>query len=177
MNDLALFTLIKSILDTSLAANDLDDVIVTQDYQAEQQGRMTARTLYLHKIADNRYGYPLKEDLFDDEDFIHRETNNQETTFQVSAYVPVNPASTTELTAGDLAAIAAQIMQSDVALAALKAQNVGIYRITQVRQIFIRNEYDRNEASPSFDFVLTHKRVFETRTPKVSSYEIGIHHV
>ena len=177
MNDLALYTLIKAVIEAGLAANDLSDIVVAQNFQPTQQGANFERTVYMHKIADNRYGFPLKKDEWQTDKMVHTEAIQMETTFQVSARVLADPADVTALTASDVANIVAQIMQSDVALAAFKAQNVGIYRVTALRQIYLENDYGRNEVEPSFDFTLTHKRVMLSETPVLQTIEFEVHRV
>jgi hypothetical protein len=175
MNDLALFALVKAVIETGLAANDLSDVAVAQSYQPTQQGANYERTVYLHKISDNRYGFPLRKDEWVVDKMVHTETVIMETTFQVAARVLADPSDITALTASDLTNFVGQIIQSDVALATFKAQNVGIYRVTALRQIYLENDYQRNEVEPSFDFTLTHQRSLISESPILQSVDFEIY--
>lgn len=179
MNDLALIALVKSIIVAGLTANTLGDIEVAQSFQPTQQGANLGRTVYLHKISDNRYGFPLRKDEWDASasKMMHTETIQMETGFQISARVLADPADITALTASDICNIVAQIIQSDIALATFKAQNVGIYRVTAFRQIYVENDFERNEVEPSFDFTLTHKRTMVSESPILTSIEFEVHRV
>lgn len=178
MNDNALFILISNIILAGLSASAITDVEVSRSYQPEQQGADSGRSIYMHKISDNRYGHPFKRDTWDGIDtMVHTESVVMETTFQIDSRVIADPSDINALTASDLVNIVAMILQSDVAIATLKAQNVGIYRITAIREPYIIDDYDRNESSPSFDFTLTHTRTMVSETPILETIEPAIYRV
>lgn len=177
MNDNALFSLVKSVVAQGISDYLDIDVIVRRDYQPNQQGAALGAAIYIHVITDNRYGYPRKVTQWVDDHFEHTETVWNETTFQVNARIIQDPANTEQLTANDVVNIVAATLQSDLAIATFKAQNVGIYRVQQIRQTPVRNDMDRNEFSPSFDFTLAHQRSIVRVTPKLQSIDAGIYPV
>jgi len=178
MNDNPLFSLIRTVVVQGIGYYlPSVDVVVRRDFQPVQQGATLGAAVYIHPIADNRYGYPLKQALWVDDEFIQTESVNNETTFQVNARVIQQPDDVNQITANDVVNIVAATLQSDIAIAAFKAQGVGIYRVTSIRQTPVRNEMDRNEYSPSFDFTLCHTRTIALATPKVDVIEPGIYRV
>lgn len=175
MNDNALFALTRGIIVQGLADYLSIEVDVLSDYQPTQQGSTLNAAVYMHLISDNRYGYPKKKSQLIDNVMTHTETSQMETTYQVNARVIRNASSTTQLTANDVLNTVAAILQSDIAINAFLAQNVGIYRIQPLRQTYIQNEFDRNEVSPSFDFTLTHERSIVRTVPSFTTFNAGIY--
>lgn len=108
---------------------------------------------------------------------VHIESQQYESTFQISTLATQNPKTPTQYTASDIANFCAAIMQSSVTLATLLENNVGIERITEVRNPYFKDDRARNEASPSFDFVLTHKQIITTTTPIISATEFDVYEV
>lgn len=179
MLDNPLFSLIRSVVTNGLLQFSDLTVVVARDYQPTQQGMTTGPAVYIHVIGDNRYGHPLKKDVWneDNQQMEHTESVIMETTFQVNARILVNPADTTQVTASDLVNLVAQILQSDIAISTFREQNIGIYRITSVRQTYIQNDKDRNEISPSFDFTVTHDRSLQYVNNVVQTIEPGVYRV
>lgn len=179
MTDNQLLTLIVAGLEAGLATAGVADVLVAQNYQPTQQGADSGMGLYVHKVGDVRRGSPRRWDALNDDrtEFVHHELQQMETTFQVSALSPQVPTEPTRPTASDLANLAAAILGSDAFMDRLRPFNVGVLRIAQVTNPQAVNDYDQNEAEPTLDFVLTHKREFVNGVPVVVSIEINIHRV
>ncbi len=152
---------------------------LSQKNQPTQQGAPSAPAVFLYKIGDHRYGSVGRQDTYNeyDAEFIHTETQAYETTFQVSTLVSQNPANTTAMTASDLANRVAAIMQSSSTLETLRSKGLGIYRVTDVRNPYFTDDRDRNEASPSFDFTVTHKQVIISTTHVVETAAFNFHRV
>lgn len=176
MNDNALINAVRTVLLAGLAANSQSDVLVAQDYQPDQQGISNSKIIYIHKIADNRYGFTQKKDVDNSVDFTHTETQQMETSFQLSARMPVS-VTVGSISPADVLNLAAMILQSDVAQASLQALGIGIYRVAPVRHLIIVNDFNRNEASPSFDIILTHKRSITGNIPAVDTFESNLRRV
>lgn len=151
---------------------------VKQANQPTQQGAESAPTIYLTKIFDKRYGFVQREEFWNLEKgmFDHREIQQYESTFQANAF-STQSTGINSVTASDLANYAAGVLQSDFAINALRAHDIGILRVLQVRNPYFTNDKERFEASPSFDFVLTHKQILTAVTPAVVGVEYGIHRV
>lgn len=92
-------------------------------------------------------------------------------TFQCSALATQNPANTESLTASDIANLAAYVLQSAATIAAFEAQGVGVLRVPDVRNPYFTDDRQRYEASPSFDFTLTHRQTIITTVPIVTETE------
>ena len=168
---------LKAALDAGFTARGMTDVVVRQNNQPRQEGASTGKSVYFYKIGtDHRYGHPMKKDKWDvgDQEMVHTELQKYETTFQISTLYQASPSATTALTAGDLANMAAAILQSDVTISAFRVKNVGVLRISEVRNQIFENDKDQFESSASFDVTLTHDVVDVTTTPVVETVEYNV---
>lgn len=107
----------------------------------------------------------------------HTERQWYETTFQISGLAIQDPADVDSLTASDIVNIGISVMQSDATRAALRAKNIGILRVEDVRNPYFVDDKGRFEASPSFDFTLTHEQVIISESPIVQSFEANFKRV
>jgi hypothetical protein len=174
-----LIRLVISIINAGLTARGYSGVIVAQSNQPTQQGVNSGSTVFLFKLFDHRYGFPARSDVWDvdSQTMIHTEIQIYETTFQISSLVRQNPATPSQYTASDLVNEVASIMQSDQTVNLLNVANVGIFRVTEVRNPYFKDDRDQFEASPSFDFVLTHRQTRVSTNPVVESINPGIYRV
>ena len=69
---------------------------------------------------------------------------------------------------------AAAILQSQTAIDSFEAVNVGILRIQQLRNPYFSDDRERYEASPSFDFTLTHHQTIITSVAVITSTEFQV---
>ena len=175
MTDAQLFELIMAGMLAAASVRAGVTVDVKQNYQPTQQGAQTAPTLYVHKLFDKRVGHVQRKDVLDipNDVFRHHEAQWYETTFQVTALAAGNPLVPNLPSASDLVNVGADIMQSDAMMARLRAANVGVLRVGEITNPQFVDDRDRFEASPSFDFVLTHKREYIDGVPVVSSVEFN----
>lgn len=178
-----LFRLACSVLEAGLAARGAPpDTKVIRAYQPQMQGMPFGAFVSLHLVSDKRYGSMKREERFDPDTATYRtyETQYRETVYQLNAWRkldPQNPADVDALTASDLVQISAAILQSDAGQATLRAADVGILRIMDIRPNFIVDPESQNENAPSFDFTLTHKDYFNIIAPIAEYYEARIHRV
>lgn len=179
MRDNDLIRLFRPIIQDGLIALGLGVIPVVQAYQPTQQGVSSSSTVYYHKIGDHRYGFLGRTNKWDQNSstMVHTEIQQYETTFQINALAIQDPNDTNSYTASDLVNAVASIMQSDNTRRILMASEVGILRVTDVRNPYFADDKDRFEASPSFDFTLTHKMVNVSTEPIVESVEYGIYRV
>lgn len=166
MTDNELIRLFLPIIQNGLISAGYVDVVVKQFNQPTQQGINTTPTVYFQKIGDHLYGSPRRSDIWNKilEQIDHVESQIYETTFQIQALVLQNPANPS-YTASDLVSFVSHLLQSDRTLEILNAATVGIYRITDIRNPYFVDDRDQFEASPSFDFTLTHRRTYISTTP------------
>ena len=179
MTDNGLFQLLVAGFTALLPARVATPVVVKQKYQPVQQGVKSDPVLYVFKVGDARRGWVQRKDVYDPTAdagrgaFRHLESQWYETTFQVSALSRQDPADPNSITASDLASAGCDIMQSDAMMARLRLSGVGVLRVDAVRNPYFADDAERNEANPSFDFVVTHKRETIDMVPVVESVEFN----
>lgn len=173
MTDGELFTLIIATLNEGWPlcygepTPELPAPMVAQAWQPKAQGIATGPAVYVGKIMDHRLGSPKRDSIPDPDNVkgvIRRETQLLETTFQVMGIWEQGDGDE-PLTASDLTNRAAAVLQSDYGLDRLRTGGAGMLKPGQVRNDKFVNGSDEYEASPSFDFVLTHKQVTLTKHP------------
>lgn len=175
MRDNEIYQVIFPIIQSGLTARGITGVGVKQSYQPRKTGTPSAPTVFIHKLSANRYGFPGRRSVYNEArgDFDHTETIWRTPTFQVDALAVQDPSDLSALTASDLVESVADILQSSAALETLKASDIGIDRITDIRVPYFVNDEDQNEASPSFDFTLSYRVEFNTTVPAIDAYELN----
>lgn len=179
MRDNELIKLIIATINGAKATFGIGAVKVKQSYQPTQQGANSDPTAYLFKVSDKRYGFNKRQEIWDQTTATmeHQEIQIYETTFQVNALAIQDPSNVNSLTASDIVNAIAAIIQSDYALSEFKKNGVGILRVTDIRNPYFIDDKNRHEASPSFDFTLTHKQTFTTASPVVESVEFNVERI
>lgn len=149
---------------------------VQQKQQPTKQGVPTAPTVYFEKLFDTPYGWTsvsYKENTVAGQ-FKLTETESQllPTTFQISTMVLQDPSDITLPTASDLAIAARAVLQSRNSMNEFAAMGIGMLRAaTPVTNTYAADDQDRQEASPSFDIVLTYARDLTTTIDAIASVE------
>ncbi len=178
MTDNELFALLRTLILAGLTARGLAGWKVARKFQPAQTGANSAPTVYLFKLFDRRHGSPLERYEWDETAQVMRARSYQttESTFQASILMDetTDPAA---LTASDVICMVADIMQLDAGRATLRAQNVGIQRVGEVRNPYDVNDRGQFDASPSFDFVLTYRRSLQATADHAASIEGRINRV
>jgi hypothetical protein len=176
MLDNALFSLIISTIQIQEVIAGIPNVPIKQAFQPTNVGANSAPTAYLYKIGDHRFGWPQKLDVWDEgiETMVHTETQNYETTFQMSFLATQDPSTPDKYTASDYLNSIAYILQSDTSIDTFTTQGVGVKRIENIRNIYFMNDKSRMQAAPSFDFVMAHQQIITSSAPIVNTTEIDI---
>lgn len=160
MTENQMYTALIATINAGLTLAAVADVDVRQAYQPSITGRPPSPAILFSNQPSQRYGFLKRDDVWDltTQTMTHIETQVMTTTFQCGALAEQNPSAdpATALTAGDLVSRAARILQSDAGREQLRAAGLGILRITEIRAPYFKNDQDTFEASPSFDFTLTH---------------------
>lgn len=179
MLDNQLFQLLIPIIRDGLTAQGFNSIPVKQANQPTQQGANTVNTIYLSKLYSNPLGFLKRSNAWDEgqQVMVHTEKQDFETAFQLNAFALQNAADINSATASDLLRAAWFVLQGDAARAALKASNVGIYRIPNLAGVYSLNDMDNFEASPSFDFSVTHTQSVITTSPVLSEININVYQV
>ncbi len=147
-----------------------------RNFQARPQGVASGPIVYFHKVGTKLYGSPKRRDVLNvSGQFDHTQRQLNEDTWQFDAWVPQDPRDVAGLTESDVLTIVSSIIQTDTVIQAFRAAGVGLQRVTEVRNPYIQDDRDRNEAVPSFDIVLTHYRNLVTTVPAVVTYEANIY--
>lgn len=176
MLDNQLIALFRPLIIAGMSMRGYGNVEVKQSYQPTQQGVSNTPVIYFFKVSDHRYGFPKRTAAYDPIAGVTNLTTitYYETTFQINGLVVQDPTNINGITASDLVKITAEILQHDIALDILHAAEVGIERITDIRNPYFLDDRNRFEASPSFDFTLTHKQVNVVIVPDTQNAESGI---
>jgi len=178
MRDNELFAFLKPIIDEGLAINNVT-AEMTQSFQPTAQGVTPAIQVAAQIISDKEYGWVNRGDTWDEEagEFVHTESQQVETTFQISCLSLQAPSKPTQKTAKDILKIVKATLVSDETIRLLGLQTMGILRITEIRNPFFRGDKNQWQASPSFDFTITHKQVTISNVQKASPIEGNIYPV
>lgn len=176
MFDNQLIALIISTIIAGEATAGIPGTPIKQAFQPTQQGVNTQPTAYLHKIGDKRYGSPARRDELNEQTnkLMHIETQQYESSFQISTLATQNPATPAQYTASDILNLIAYILQSTATIASLEAQGVGIYRVQQVSNPYFNDDRNRSEASPILEFTLTHKQIISSQMAQIAKYEAHV---
>lgn len=178
MNDNALIKVLREILLTGLFVNNQADVEVEQAYQPTQQGANSSKSVYFFKVSDNRYGFGARQYSYGTMNSTLTESQLYVTTFQIQAWVRQVPTLVVDyslLTASDLVNLCARILLSQAALDTFDTNNIGVLRITDVRNPFFIDDRGQFESSPSFDVQLTSKTDMASQIPSTSEVTAGIY--
>lgn len=171
MKDNDLINLIATQLEAGSAALGFNYVVLQKE-QPTQQGIPTAPTIFFEKLFDNAFGY-AKADYTDNATnaYLMDETETQmmESTFQISALVPQNPADLTIPTASDVANAMRGFMTSRATVRLWNSVDVSVLRVSQVRNPYIEDDRHRFEATPSFDIIVTHSRTNVGQVGKITT--------
>lgn len=144
---------------------------VLQKQQPTQEGIPYSPTIFFEKLFDQVYGFADVSHSFDEGTSTMTETETQliATTIQISALVIQEPANLSLPTASDAANYVRSFFMARSNLRLLWAQNVNVLRVTQVANPYIEDDRHRNEATPSFDVVVTHQRTFASNIDYATS--------
>ena len=173
MLDNQLIKIFLPIINNGLIGEGLVNVAVRQAYQPTSQGMKTGQSVYFFKVGDRRRGTVRVTEKFDalNSVMIREETTSYESTFQVNAYSIQDPSDTNQLTASDLVNLVSEILQREDTVQTLTSNSIGIIRIDEIRNPYFVNERNGFEASPNFDFILSHNQIRVTEIPVVESIE------
>lgn len=175
MNDNPLIGNLITVIQTGLTVQGLS-VGIQQAYQPQEEGSPSAPVILLHKIGDKRYGWPKRSDVFNSDTGImtHTELELMETTYQCDALAIQNPSNVTQLTAADYLKSVAMVLQSDACVTSLEMLGIGILRIQQIKQTYFQDDKGRFEASPMFEFTVTHTNTLSQVINSTSTVTAGI---
>jgi hypothetical protein len=152
---------------------------IRQSYQPTQTGTEKNPVLTFFKVSDYRYGWPKKFSYWDEDllEMKHLERQVYETKFQISCLSAQDPTNINSLTSSDIANTASAIMQSDATISELVNNEIGIIRVSEIRNPNFSDDRDQFEFSPSFDFTLRHIQERIVSVPDITLIEQRIYKV
>lgn len=152
-------------------------VTVQQKQQPTQQGVPLGPTVFIERLFDHRHGSSvvLYDPAIVGQTLTESEVQVYETTFQLSALAIQDPRNLAAPTAADLCNVAAFIVQSRSFLRQFAVDNVGVLRVSEVRNLYFTDDRGRQESHPSFDLVLTYGRATVSTVPLLQSVELGLY--
>lgn len=162
MKDSRVIELLAATLDKCAAIMaveiGVDGIPVVQKDQPTQQGTNSGATIYFQKLFDVPRGTPRLTFGKDDETGVWMDGIQQvyETHFQISALDWQDPTLTNINTASDLVNGVFQLLMIESMRSAMKAENLMVLRVDQVRNPSFENDKGQFEYHPNFDLVLTH---------------------
>ncbi len=179
MNDNVVIRHLIAAMRTGLDSLGMQSVKIKQGYQRRQGITETGPTVYLHKVIAARVGFQSRKDVFNpaNNNFDHTETIWRAPTWQVDGLSTQDPSSLIQLTASDIVEATADVLQLASTRETLLRNNIGIQRITTVRQDYFLNDRERHQQRPSFDFVLVYRHEIRSTVPQVTDSRCLINRV
>ncbi len=170
-----MWTVLISALQTAVTTPSLQGVLINRSYEPRQRSENRQDSVYIHKVSSRRYGFQGEKFLPDTEELV--ETWILESVYQISSNVEENPADVNERTAFDIADSMAAFFNSRATRRTLNQAGLNILRITDIRTPYFKNEQDRFEASPSFDFTISYNQTNTIEVPTINEFVSGIQRV
>ncbi len=161
--------LIGTILKEGFQQNLGIDIDVEQKYQPEIVGMPERPTIYIHKISADNYGFVGSNSTNG-----VVESNQWKTpTYQVNVLALQNTEESYPMTATDYAEAAAAILNLPSAINVLRSNEIGIDRITNIREMFFTDDRVLFEQQPSFDFTLSYQRTYSSTVNTIGIDDIN----
>jgi hypothetical protein len=179
MTDNELISLLAGQMDAAVAAGGWPYLTI-QKYQPTQQGLPSQPAVFFEKLFDHPYGSPGNHLSLNVDNLGFSETSTQvyESLFQISTLVIQDPGNLTIPTASDVANYIKMYLAAPSVRAIFMAQNVGVLRVTHVRNPYFEDDRHRFEAHPSFDINLTYLKDITFQVPGTNIVEeLGIYPV
>jgi hypothetical protein len=148
---------------------------VRRNNQPTQTSTPKSATIFHTFGSRKRYGWVSREDVYNAAAAAFNTTTAQviHSRFIISAIA--GPAD--NVTAGDLSAIAADILQHDIALSAFVAAGCNVLRVQDLPAVWFQDDARQNREWASFDITFTHKDTFGTLTPVVSDFNPDVQRI
>lgn len=179
--DAAVMREVRAVLVDGLARHlPTEAVTVVAGHQPTQTGRPPMPALLLNFVFDKPYGWPKRE-LVEraDGSFRWRKTQFYEARLQVSALADANAYQTNPdaVDARSLARLASSILASDDVLDTLRLSGLSVLRIHGIRTVFVSNDREQYEPSPSFDVEVRFTETLEDPPKIAEAVEVHVERV
>lgn len=181
MDESQLLVVLVGMLDAGIAAYNANPLntrvlpaglIATRGLQPRQQGAPDVPAIVVNFSHKKQIGFPRRKTQYDavSQQAINVQGQRHESTYHVEAFVPQSPADWQAMSEADVLNIARFIMQSDEAVAALAAQNIGVLRVTDIQSNYIVDDKEQNENVPFFELTFSHRLELSATAPIVSEF-------
>ncbi len=180
MLDAELQALVRAKLLAALPARGLPTALVIPSDQPRNQGRQNGTAIYFKKVFERRIGSRKISSAWDEdlEAMVETETQAMESTYQFNAMVEItDPADDMVITSGDVVKKTAAIMQSPSFQKEILAEGINVLRISEVRNMSVKNDREQFEYVPSFDITFTYADIFAQEIRAIDSAQQVIHRV
>ena len=143
-------------------------------YQTTLQGH-SDNTVYFYEINSRPIGTVKRSDYWDDDTQVmtHEETQLFESTFQINTLLKQDPTDFT-ITALDLCRYVHLILASDDSISTLANDDIGILRVTDIRNPYFEGADGNYEANPNFDITFTHNVLLSKTIDAVDTFDYTI---
>lgn len=178
MLDYQLQTIVQATLIAGLAARNVTAGVL-QNNQPRQFVAPSVPTVFHTLGPRKKYGWSSRKDVTNDDGTISTMTTQVvQTRFQIAGFVPNDsPSNAMQLTSGDLASIANDILQHETAIASFVAADCNVFRVSDNPAVPFQDSSDQTVWWASFDIIFTHKDIFTTSTGAISDFKSGIYRV
>lgn len=179
MSEADIWKLIIAVLRAGLDAQGFPLIKIKQSFQPIKHGSSNDDVVYLFKVTSRQYGFQNNKKVYNagNANFDVVENKIMEPTFQLTAQIVRDITDEDQLTSYDIADKCASIMQSSKTIKELKKSDVGILRVTDVRNPYALDDKDQFNQDPSFDFVLTYTQGLISTEPAADAVEPNIKQV
>lgn len=144
---------------------------VIQKQQPTQEGITYSPAVFFEKLFDVPFGFAKVKNSYNSGTGVMTQMELQptETTIQISSLVIQHPNDLSVPTASDVVNSMRAYLTSRVNLANWKTQGVSVLRVRRVENPYFEDDRHRNEATPSFDLVMTYKRAISQTVNSAST--------
>lgn len=168
MLDYEIIKVFRPIIIDGLTALGIDAKVLI-NYQPTKQGKQD-NTVYFFVVSDRNVGSIERQSYWDSgtSKMVYTETQQKQTTLQINTLVKQDPNDLT-ITAKDLCTYVHMILESKKCLDILTSKDMGLLRVTDIRNTPFEDSDGNYSYNPSFDFVITHRQTVVSDVPIVGN--------
>lgn len=176
MLDYEIIQIFRPIIIDGLSGQGISSKVL-MNYQPTKQGKKD-NEVYFFIVNDRNVGSVERIQYWDSdlETMVYNQSQTKETTFQINTLVKQDPANLT-ITSKDLCTYVHMILQSKKCLDILKQNNIGILKVTEIRNTPFEDGDGNWAYNPNFDFTITHKHTLSGELPTIDNFNDDIKRV
>ena len=177
MNDAQVIARLITALRAGLIEYGFASPRIKASYDTNQQGESSVPTWYIHRINTHKYGATSKKfqrNAQDSKIIDVTETRHLERTFQITALKKQDPENWDDDGAFDMVDIAAAVVESDEFGAAIRANGIQRYKVTDIATPYFEDASEDNQLSPNFNFTVIYTREFNKSVSAIDTFSDNI---